>query len=155
MDEQDYKKLAEKFPILKLDHTEVQPQNLAFDAERGDTYIFAQNEADYQKFLDKIRRELVARGVGEEEAIRCTSNIKCLRLGKSSLQSQQPPLELRLIDESGSIPNPTSPEQREQVREAFCRLYSQAHGVDIATARIYLKTLRDILNEQSESYNLN
>jgi hypothetical protein len=144
MNDDAYKKMAGKCPLVVPVHSGTHLRNMVLDTKQGEAYLVAESDADYQKLQGQIKQELVANGFEESEAGKYVANLKPM-IGR-----QQPipgDLELEILDTSGSIPTPRTPGQQEQTREACYQLYSKMFGVDVDKVRAYFDVVRDVLNE--------
>ena len=142
MNNDTYRKMAELFPLVA--HSGTQLRNMVLDTKQGEAYLVVESDADYQRLQREIRQELVANGFDESEASKYIANLKPV------IGSRQPipgDLELEILDTSGSIPTPRTPEQQKQTREACYQLYSRMFGVDVDKVRAYFDVVRDVLNE--------
>ncbi len=144
MNDDAYKRMAEKCLLLVPVHSGTHLRNMVIDTKQGEAYLVAESDADYQRLKGKIRQELIASGFDGSEASKYVANLKPM------IRSQQPTpedLELKILDTSGSISNPRTLEQQEQTREACYQLYSEMFGVDVNKVRAYFDVVRDVLNE--------
>ena len=140
-----YKEMAERFPLVVTIHSSTQLQNIVIDIGHGQVYLSAETEKDYAQLQGKFKVELLAKGFSETEV---SKHLSCM---KPSIRSQKPipnDPELKILDTSGSMPTPRTPEEQEQTRNACYQVYSKLYGIPIERVKLYFDTLKEVLSEQ-------